>query len=432
MLLRSHALAAAVILASVCLHGAAPAEWRTLAGEQRDGPAMDTFLRRLLEQHGVTALSVAVVDGGETVYARTLGFVDSRSRRPADEHTVFRAASLSKPIFAYLVMRLVDEGVIDLDTPVHRWLPKPLHAFPAYASFRDDPRHERLTARLLLSHQGGLPNWRRVRPNGPIAFRSDPGAQFAYSGEGYALLQFAVETVTGRDLAALAREKVFEPLGMRDSSFLWETRFDGRFAVELESPLGGLIAGTRQKGNAAASVITNARDYARFIAAVMNGTGLTPEAREAWLAPQVAITSKSLFGAPGTDGGANRARKLAWTPGWGTFEDSNGRALFHVGMEEGCEDFAEIFLDRKLGVTFFSLTDNGHSFSAPLVEYSLGRAFSPLEWLEYGALPLAGIVALRGPLLVLLAGAAAAVLCWRLMRRARPDILVRCGATRFD
>jgi CubicO group peptidase (beta-lactamase class C family) len=420
MSLRTCCLAAAVILASVVLHGATPPEWRTLAGEPRDGPAMDVVVRRLMDGSGVTALSVAVVDGGRTVYARTFGVVDSRSRQPADERTVFRAASLTKPVFAYLVMKLVDEGVLDLDTPVQRYLPKPLYAYAAYASLRDDPRHGRLTARLLLSHQSGLPNWRRVRPDGPIAFGSAPGERFGYSGEGYALLQFVIETVTGRDLAALAREKVLEPLGMRDSSFLWESRFDGRFAVELDSGLGGLIAETRRKANAAASLITNAADYARFVAAVTNGTGLKAETLAGWLAPQVAITSKSLFSPPGTDQGAGRIHRLAWTPGWGTFEDASRRAVFHVGMEEGCENFAEIFLDRKLGVAFLSLTGNEHSFSAPLVEYSLGRAFSPLEWLEYGAAPpLAQFVALRGPLPAVLALAAAAAVFWRFRRRAR-------------
>jgi CubicO group peptidase (beta-lactamase class C family) len=402
-----------VVLASAVLHGAAPAEWRTLAEDRRDGPAMDAFLQQLMARNGVTALSVAVVDGGETVYARTFGVVDSRSHHPADERTVFRAASLSKPLCAFLVMKLVDEGVLDLDTPVHRYLPKPLYAYPAYASFREDPRHEQLTARLLLSHQGGLPNWRRDRPDGPIAFGSAPGTQFGYSGEGYALLQFVIETITGRDLAALAHDKVFEPLGMRDTSFLWEARFDGRFAVELDSGLGGLIAGTKTKSNAAASVITNASDYARFVAAVMNGAGLKPETRAMWLEPRVAITSRSLFSPPGTDGGANRAHKLAWTPGWGTFADSNGRALFHVGMEEGCENFAEIFLERKLGVVFLSLTGNEHSFSAPLVEYALGRAFSPLEWLEYGEpAPLGRVWALGWRLLVGLAAVAATLVIW--------------------
>jgi CubicO group peptidase (beta-lactamase class C family) len=361
-----------------------PGPWCTLAGEKRDAAAMEAFARRLMDQYGVTALSVAVLDGGQTVYERTLGVVDPKTGKPADERTVFRAASLTKPVFAYLVLKLVDEGVLDLDTPLVRYLPKPLYAYPAYASLKDDPRHERLTARLLLSHQSGLPNWRRIRPNGPIQFNADPGDQFGYSGEGYALLQFVIETVTGQDLPTLAREKVFVPLKMNDTSFLWEPRFDGHFGVELDSPLGQFIEKTRHTGNAAASVITHASDYARFLAAVLNGDGLKPQTRAAMLEPQVALTSKSLFSAPGTDPGTNRAHKMAWALGWGTFQDTHGRALFHVGAEEGCENFVEAFPDRGLGIAVLSLTTSNDSFMAPLVDYAIGAAFSPLEWLEYG------------------------------------------------
>jgi CubicO group peptidase (beta-lactamase class C family) len=341
--------------------------------------------------------------------------VDAATGKPADGRTVFRAASLTKPVFAYLVMKLVDEGVLDLDTPVHRYLKNPLDTYPAYASFRGEPRYEQLTARLLLSHQGGLPNWRRVRPDGPIQFHSDPGDHFAYSGEGYALLQFVIETVTGQDLATLARDKVFVPLGMNDTSFLWESRFDGRFAVELRSGIGRFIADTRRKGNAAASIITNASDYARFLGAVLNGAGLTAATRAVMLEPQVALTSRSLFSAPGTDAGINRAHKMAWTPGWGTFEDANGRALFHVGREEGCENFAEAFLDRRLGVVILSLTTSAESFSAPLVDYTIGGVFSPLEWLEYRQ-PLPVVSPWRG-LLLGLATLAALLVAFTGLRR---------------
>ena len=313
-----------------------------------------------------------------------MGVVDREARRPVDERTVFRAASLGKPVFAYLVMRLVDEGVLDLDTPVVRYLPKPLSAYPAYAGLRDDARHERLTARLLLSHQSGFPNWRRVRPDGPIGFDANPGERFGYSGEGYRLLQTVLEAATGKALPVLARDKVFAPLRMSDSSYLWEPRFDGRFAVDLDSGLGELIRESRRTANVAGSPLTTAADYARFLAAVLTGEGLSAKSRAAMLAPAVALTSRSLFSAPGTDGGANRAHQLAWTPGWGTFTDAHGRSIFHVGREEGCENYAEARLDRGPAIVILSVSARPDSFSAPLLEAAIGSAYSPLAWLEYG------------------------------------------------
>jgi MYXO-CTERM domain-containing protein len=142
------------------------------------------------------------------------------------------------------------------------------------------------------------------------------------------------------------------------------------------------------------------------------------------LVPQVALTSRSLFSAPGTDGGVNRAHKMAWTLGWGTFEEANGRALFHVGLEEGCENYVEWFSDRRLGVVVLSLTTAPDSFSAPLVDYTIGRAFSPLEWLEYGESPPPDWH--RATLLVTAAGLAVGMLALALLlsrRRRRAEQL---------
>jgi CubicO group peptidase (beta-lactamase class C family) len=389
--------------------------WQRLGGGTRTADQLADYLNRLAAEPGIASVSVAVIDRGQIVFARTVGVVDPRTRRTAGAKTVFRGASLSKPVFAYLVMRLVDKGVLDLDTPVVRYLPRPLHTYAGYESLRDDPRVERLTARRILSQRSGLPNWRRVRPSGPIAFVADPGGPFGYSGEGYSLLQFVLETVTGRDLGVLAREQVFEPLGMTDSSFLWEARFDGRFAVELDSDLGRLIEQSRRAGNAAGSLITNAPDYARLVTAVMTGQGLSDESRAAMLKPEVDVTSRSLFSLPGTDGGAGREHRLAWTPGWGTFTDAYGRALFHVGREEGCENYVEARLDGGQGIAILSLSTNPESFTGPLVDYAIGTGYSPLAWLEYGSPnPVRG----RGTLVRRALFAAACVLVALLLVRA--------------
>jgi CubicO group peptidase (beta-lactamase class C family) len=393
--------------------------WRSAGGGMVDPDTMDAHLRRLAGEPGITALSAAVISDGQMVFARTMGVVDRKTRRPADRRTVFRAASLSKPVFAYLVMRLVDEGILDLDTPVVRYLPKPLGTYPAYASLRDDARCNRLTARLLLSHQSGLPNWRRVRPDGPISFGASPGGQFGYSGEGYRLLQTVIEAATGQDLSTLARDKVFAPLQMPDSSYLWEPRFDGRFAVELESGIGRFIWETRRAGVAAASLITTASDYARFLSAAVNGDGLSASSHAALLQPEIALTSRSLFSPPGTDAGANRVCQLAWTPGWGTFSDAFGRAIFHVGREEGCENYAEARLDRGPGIVILSAGTGPDSFSAPLVDAAIGSAYSPLAWLEYGrpasVAPPARVLRwwLAAPALILLV-----LVMWRARRAA--------------
>jgi CubicO group peptidase (beta-lactamase class C family) len=352
--------------------------WRTLDGEPRDGEAADSVIAELIVEHRLRAISVAVVQDGQIVFSTVHGEV--RRSRPADTNTVFRGASLGKPVFAYLVLKLVDEGVLDLDSPIDTFLPRPLAEYEHYSVLAADPRHRGLTVRRLLSQQSGLPNWHR---GGPIPLAVEPGTRFGYSSEGYRLLQLVVEERTGRAVNDLAQEKVFEPLGMAHSSFLWELRFNEHFAVDLGAGLGPLIRQTRERANVAGSLITNAADYARFLLAVIDGRGLSPASHTLMLEPQIRITSRSIFSPAGTNLGAARAMQLYWTLGWGRFGSERGAALFHVGREEGCEGYAVVFLEPQTALVVMSVSRLQSTFTPVLAAGLLGDTYSPLNWLEY-------------------------------------------------
>jgi CubicO group peptidase (beta-lactamase class C family) len=134
--------------------------------------------------------------------------------------TVFEAASLSKPVFASIVMQLAGEGVIDLTRPLASYLPLPNPG---------DERAKGITATHVLSHSSGWRNWRNNRD---VALTADfpPGTKFSYSGEGYFFLQRVVEKLTGKGLPRLARERVFDPLGMKSSGFIWRPELDAALA----------------------------------------------------------------------------------------------------------------------------------------------------------------------------------------------------------
>ena len=392
------------------------ASWRTLDGELRDEGASRTRLAALMAEHRLGAMSVAVVQDDGIAFSAVLGEV--ARGRAADGKTVFRAASLSKPVFAYLVMKLVDEGFLDLDSPVDTFLPRPLAAYEHYRDLAADARHEALTVRHLLSQQSGLPNWHRGRP---VPFVAEPGKQFGYSGEGYALLQLVVEERTGRAVNDLAQTKVFGPLQMTHSSFLWERRFDEDFAVDLDSGLGPLIRQARQRANVAGSLITNAEDYARFLQAILAGSGLSPSAFAEMVEPHVRVSSRSLFSPPGTDPGTARAMQLSWAMGWGRFVSKHGPALFHLGREEGCEGYAVAFLDANTALVVMAVSSLDSTFTAPLTAALIGDTESPLDWLEFGH------TAGASPLFrVLIVGAVASVLAalavWLVLRVNRRSL----------
>lgn len=358
-------------------------KWKTLAGEWQESDRADSFLRQVLDKSGATALSVAIVQGSDVVFQRSMGIVDKKTDKLVDEKTVFRTASLSKPVFAYLAMTLVDEGLLDVDKPLHLYLERPLYEYPDYEDLKDDQRYQSLTARILLSHQSGFPNWRAMNPDRRLDFKFTPGKMFKYSGEGYRLLQFILEKITGKDLDQLSKEKVFLPLGMTNSSFLWEKRFDGNFAVNLRTGLRRLIERTRTVPNPAASLLTNTADYAKFLLAVMNGKGLKPESLKMMLEPQVDITSRSLHAPQGTDPEIFENIHLAWSMGWGRFRCPQGEALFHVGFEEGCDNYAVVFLDHKIGIVLQSVITRSEGIAPTVVKELIGDTYSPFSWLQY-------------------------------------------------
>lgn len=352
--------------------------WQTLHGEPRDSAAVDTLIVRVAAQHRLRAISIAVVQSGRTAFSSIHGEV--RRGRRADTNTVFRAASLGKPVFAYLVLLLVDDGILDLDSPLVAFLPRPLATYAHYRDLASDPRHRALTVRHVLSQQSGLPNWHR---EGPVPLLAAPGERFGYSGEGYGLLQLVVEERTGRAVHDLARERVFSPLGMVHSSFLWERRFDEHFAVDLGTGLRPQIERSRRRASVAGSLITNAADYARFLRAVMEGRGLSSATHAAMLEPQTYISSRTIFSPPNTAPAAAEGMQLSWTLGWGHFVSGQREAIFHVGREEGCEGYAVAFPESRTAFVVMSVSPLRSTFTASLAAALIGDVYSPFDWMEY-------------------------------------------------
>lgn len=358
-------------------------QWKMLSGKLRSADQADSILKKILEQSSATAISVAVVKQDGVIFQREMGIVNEKTRKAVDNHTVFRSASLSKPVFAYLVMKLVDEGLFDVDIPLYKYLDRPLHKHADYKDLKNDDRYKLLTARLILSHQSGFPNWRFMNQDRKLDFKFAPGEMFKYSGEGYGLLQFAIEKMTGKGLKKLAYEKVFLPLGMMNSSFVWERRFDGNFAVNIDTGLRRLLERTKLIPKAAASLLTNTKDYSKFLLAIMNRQGLKPKTLRMMLKPQINITSNSLHAPQGSDPEIHERIRLAWSLGWGRFLCPAGDVIFHVGFEEGCDNYAVIFLDQNIGIVLQSAISTMEGIAPRVTKEIIGDIYSPFKWLNY-------------------------------------------------
>jgi CubicO group peptidase (beta-lactamase class C family) len=203
---------------------------KTIDGRGITVAELKAFIEQIMQQADVAGLSCAILNEAQIVYQKAFGFKNKNDGSRNDEHTLFSAASFSKTVFAYLVMLLAEEKVIDLDRPLYEYLDKPLYEYPAYVDLKDDDRCRQFNARMALSHTTGLPNVRFIMPEGKISILFPPGSRHSYSGEGIDLLQMVLEEVTGRGLEELAQVKIFQPLGMSRTSYIWQPEFEANYA----------------------------------------------------------------------------------------------------------------------------------------------------------------------------------------------------------
>ena len=314
---------------------------------------LDRDLPAIIDSAGVPGLMLVVFEHGKVLATRAYGVRSTATRAPVDSETVFEAMSLTKQVVAYIAMRLVEQGKLDLDQPLARYVPHP---------DLDDPRSRKVTARMVLSHTSGLPNWRP--DGGKLVFNNDPGAKFGYSGEGYVWLGMVIEKLTGLPLEQAAVREVFQPLGMTRSSLVWEERFAGDMAVpHADGPIAMRTAGG---ANAAASLRTTAPDYGRFIAALLAPRGLTQESVATMLAPAVDV-------APG----------VQWGTGIGIERGDSGRAFFQWGDNFGYKGFLLVDPDRGTGLAYIANSETGMSVRTAIAERLMPGTHPAIAWNAY-------------------------------------------------
>lgn len=359
-------------------------EVRLLDGTKISPAKIERTVTRLMQAGRVTGLAIAVINGGEIVYAEGFGKRSMEQGLPLTPNTVMSGASFTKSVFAYLVMQLVDEKAIDLDRPVYQYLDKPLPEFEEYKDLAGDERYRRITARMLLSHTSGFPNWRRFTDDRKLRIYFAPGSKYAYSGEGIRLLQVVVEAITRRSVGDLIQERVFDRFGMARTGMVWRTEFEGDYAIgygEDGKPLGH---NRRAKAEAAGSMDTTVSDFARFLRGVVRGEGITKATRDAMLDPQVRIVSKQQFPTLSNETTDDNGEiGLSYGLGWGLFWLPYGKAFFKEGHDDGWENHCVCYEAPKSCIVLMSNSSNGHGIFKEVLEKVIGDRFTPWYWENY-------------------------------------------------
>ena len=323
----------------------------------------------LMKKFGVPGLEMALIRRGKTTWLHAFGVKDAKTGQLVTNDTTFEAASLSKPVFAYGVLKLVEQGKLGLDVPLTTYLPKP------YTT--GDDRLAKITARLVLSHRTGFPNW-RDGDSLPIYFT--PGERFSYSGEGYVYLQRVVEQITGKPLNDYMTEAVFEPLGMTSSSYVWKSSFDAITAVGHDADGRPVDKWKPKEAGVASTLNTTARDYALFVEAVLNGKGLKPATLREMEAQQVALDPDCRICIRHEP--KQLSKNLFWGLGWG-IERNNGREeIWHWGDNGSFKAFVMAEPKAKSGVVVFANSEKGLELAEPLVDEALGENSVAFDWLK--------------------------------------------------
>ncbi len=347
----------------------------------------------------VPGIAIGVVQEDKPLWQKFAGVADAATKGAITSDTMFPAASLGKPVAAYVALRLAAAGKFDLDTPLKRYVPDHMPA---------DPRGDKLTGRHVLSHSTGLRNWRNSTEQ-PLVPDFEPGARFQYSGEGFYYLQRVVEKVSGQAFAQFVETELFEPLTMRSSTYAWRADTDARlvtghnrgnpvrgqsrdFAIRLfqyAATQGKPLAAFKHEDvvaamaalkpappalpnfmlpNAAGSLLTTMADFCAFVRRVMkpdNGpVPLAPAVRRQMFSPQTRINSV-----------------LGWGLGWGLEQAAGRDYAWHWGDNGNYKNFVLMHLPSRSAIVVFTNGNNGMRLCEAAVTAASGHDHPAFDWL---------------------------------------------------
>ena len=313
---------------------------QNINGKSLNSSEIDGFITGLMDSLKIPGLSIAIINDSQVVYKGLFGLENINTNDSVTDQTIFEAASMSKPVFAYFVMKQVDKGIFELDKPLYQYLLNPDIVY--------DERYKRITGRMILSHTSGFPNWREDTGD-TLILLFDPGTKFEYSGEGYQYLKDVMTSIlktNDRGLDSIFQLEVSKPIG---ATYLHYTRNDERNKLKAMGHWEGKAADSWTDGppdlfGAAWSLQTTASDYSKFLIALLNKKGITESSLNEMITEQVI--------AP------NDWDESHWSLGFGITHTMYGTKVSHSGHNGDFTAYSHLYPDKGYGIAIFCNSDN--------------------------------------------------------------------------
>jgi CubicO group peptidase (beta-lactamase class C family) len=361
------------------------------------GATIDAEVSKIMSHTNAKGMAVAVVDHGKVGYVHAYGIRNAKGD-PLTTDTVMYGASLTKTVFAYTVMQLIDQGKLKLDTPIKDDLDNPLPSygpdpvFPdkrgPYKDLADDSRWEKLTPRMCLTHSTGFSNFWFIEPDQKLHIHFEPGTRYSYSGEGFILLQFVIEhgrktQGLGLDVGDLTNTN-FSRLGMTRTSLVWRDDFAANLADGWNDQGQPQEHNHRKKVRVAGSMDTTISDLAEFAAALVRGNGLSEASRAEMIKPLLHLTTAHQFPPFLPDLPVSEQRMDLYAGlGVVVFDGPQGHGFYKGGHDGQTANTMVCIETSQRCVVILSNDVRSEAGFPELIRFILGETGVPYDW-EYG------------------------------------------------
>lgn len=345
--------------------------------------AINSETARLMAREDVKGMALAVINDGEVAYVAAYGHRNVERELPLETNTIMYGASFTKTAFAYMVLQLVDEQRFDLDKPLAEYLPQPIPDYEDYADLVADDRWQELTARNVLTHSTGFANFRWLEEDDVLRFHFTPGERYAYSGEGFYLLQFVLEEGLGLDVGAEMQTRIFDRFGMTNTSMQWRPDFANNLADGYRIDGSFEPHDERDNVSAAGSMDTTIEDQARMWSGILRGDELSERSRAELVRPQLDIRSAHQFPTL-IESSDERATEIGLSAGLGlvTFGAGESKTWFKGGHNPWTGNMAVCQEVQKRCVVLLANSVRAELIYPEVVAFVLGDTGMPWWW-EY-------------------------------------------------